>query len=61
LTGWIHTIASVNPATALLQAGRGFISGAPEHPALAFAVCAGALLVASVYAVRSLRRAEAGL
>jgi ABC-2 type transport system permease protein len=61
LTGWIHTIASINPATALLQAGRGFISGVPAHPAVAFAVCAGALALASIYAVRSLRRAEAGL
>ena len=61
LTGWIKAIASVNPATAILQAGRGFISGVPAHPGLAFAVCAGALLLGAVYALRSLRRAEAGL
>ncbi len=29
LSGWIHAVASVNPVTALLEAGRGFISGEP--------------------------------
>ena len=29
LSGWIHAVASVNPATALLEAGRGFISRRP--------------------------------
>jgi ABC-2 type transport system permease protein len=43
LTGWIHTVASVNPATAFLQAGRGLISGAHQHTGLAF-VCALALV-----------------
>src|SRR5205823_7847164 len=37
LTGWIHGVASVNPATALLEAGRGFISGRPTDVVLAFA------------------------
>src|SRR5204863_8668178 len=27
LKGWIHTVASINPATALLNAARGLISG----------------------------------
>jgi ABC-type multidrug transport system permease subunit len=43
LRGWIHTVASVNPATAFLQAGRGLISGAHQHTGLAF-VCALALV-----------------
>ncbi len=38
LSGWIHTVASVNPVTALLEAGRGFISGDPTVIALAFAI-----------------------
>ncbi len=29
LSGWIHAVASINPVTALLEAGRGFISGDP--------------------------------
>src|SRR5207245_675463 len=41
LTGWIHAVASVNPATALIEAGRGLISGSPTHVALAFSVAAG--------------------
>ena len=61
LSGWIHAIASVNPATALVEAGRGFISGVPDNPGLAFAVCGGALALAALWALRSLRRAEAGL
>ncbi len=43
LKGWIHAVASVNPATAFLDAGRGLISGAENHTALAF-VCALALV-----------------
>jgi ABC-2 type transport system permease protein len=61
LTGWIHAIASVNPATALLQAERGFISGRPDQPALAFGVCAALIVLGTVYGVRSLRKAEEGL
>ena len=41
LSGWIHAVASVNPVTALLEAGRGFISGDPTVIALAFAIGAG--------------------
>ena len=33
LSGWIHAVASVNPVTALLEAGRGFISGDPAWSA----------------------------
>ena len=42
LSGWIHAVASVNPVTALLEAGRGFISGDPAVVALAFALAVGA-------------------
>lgn len=61
LTGWINTAASLNPATALLEAGRGFISGEPDKVLLAFAVCAAGLALGAVFGVRSLRRAEQGL
>jgi len=58
LKGWIHTVASVNPATAFLDAGRGLISGAQEHTGLGFA-CAGALvLVFAVWTLLGLRAAE---
>ena len=47
LNGWIKAVASVNPATAIIQAGRGFISGDPAHPALAYAICAGVIVLAA--------------
>ena len=58
LSGWLHAVASVNPATALLEAGRSLISGSPEHVALAYLVAfmlAGAL---GLWALRGLRSAE---
>ena len=41
LKGWIHAVASVNPATAFLDAGRGLISGVHDHTGLAFACAWG--------------------
>ena len=61
LTGWIHTVASYNPITALMQAGRGFISGAPDKSLLAFACGAAIAALMGWYALRGLRRAESGL
>ncbi len=60
LTGWINTVASLNPATALLEAGRGFIAGEPAKVLLAFAIAVGLTVLSALFAVRSLRRAEAG-
>ena len=58
LSGWIHGVASVNPITALLDAGRGFISGEPTGVLLAVAVGAGMVTVFGVWALRGLRQAE---
>jgi ABC-2 type transport system permease protein len=58
LTGWIHAVASVNPATALLDAGRGFISGRPTDVVLAFAAGAGLALLFALWARGGMRRAE---
>jgi ABC-type multidrug transport system permease subunit len=58
LSGWIHTVAGLNPATAFLQSERGFISGNPDGVLLAFA-CAVALVgLFALWAVRGLRSAE---
>jgi ABC-2 type transport system permease protein len=58
LKGWIHTVASINPATAFLDAGRGLISGTHDHTGLAF-ICAAALIAAfSVWLLTGLRAAE---
>ena len=59
LSGWIHTVASVNPVTALLEAGRGFISGDPEVVALAFTAAVALPVVFALWARGGLRRAEA--
>jgi ABC-type multidrug transport system permease subunit len=59
LRGWIHGVASVNPITALLEAGRGFISGRPELTLVAFALGAGLILGFAFWAFRGLRSAEA--
>jgi ABC-2 type transport system permease protein len=58
LSGWIKSVASVNPMTALFEAGRGFISGAPTEVLLAFAAAVGLSLLFAVWAVRGLRAAE---
>jgi ABC-2 type transport system permease protein len=58
LKGWIHTVASVNPATAFLEAGRGLISGVHDHTALAF-ICALALIfLFAIWMLSGLRSAE---
>ena len=58
LRGWIADVAPFNPATAFLEAGRGFISGEPESSGLAFALVSGLVLLLALYAVRGLRKAE---
>ncbi|HEX6662594.1 MAG TPA: ABC transporter permease [Gaiellaceae bacterium] len=59
LQGWIHGVASVNPVTALLEAGRGLISGDRQLTVAAFAIGIGLVVGFSFWAVRGLRRAEA--
>ena len=58
LRGWIHSVASFNPLTFILEAGRGFIQGEPTQVLKAFAVAAGLFLVFAVWARLGLRRAE---
>ena len=58
LEGWIHAVATVNPATALLEAGRGFISGEPTLVAPAFGIAVALAGGFSLWALRGLRSAE---
>ena len=58
LTGWIHAVARLNPATALLDAGRGLLAGSPVKVALAFALLAGGAAVMAVFSRRGLASAE---
>jgi ABC-2 type transport system permease protein len=58
LKGWIHTVASINPATAFLDAGRGLISGVHDQTGLAF-ICAAALIfLFGIWMLTGLRSAE---
>ncbi|HEV7616340.1 MAG TPA: ABC transporter permease [Solirubrobacterales bacterium] len=59
LSGWIHAVASVNPVTVLLEAGRGFIAGDPTVVAVAFATAVVLPVVFGLWARGGLRRAEA--
>jgi ABC-2 type transport system permease protein len=58
LHGWIHAVATVNPVTALLDAGRGFIAGSPTKVVLAFMLAVALSAAFVLWAVRGLRRAE---
>lgn len=58
LKGWIHAVAQANPATFLLEAGRGFVAGEPVEVTTAFAVALAAVAVFSLWALRGLRSAE---
>ena len=59
LHGWIQAVAEVNPITALLDAARSLLAGAPEDLGLAFPVAAALALLFLAWAMRSLRQAEA--
>jgi ABC-2 type transport system permease protein len=59
LSGWIHAIASVNPVTALLEAGRGLISGDPVLVGAAFAIGLALSALFALWARGGLRSAEA--
>jgi len=58
LTGWIHAVAKYNPATAVLEAGRGLFDASPVKVAVAFGVLAVAAAVMAAWARRGLASAE---
>jgi ABC-type multidrug transport system permease subunit len=58
LTGWIHAVANVNPATAVLEAARGLLAGSPVKVGLAFGVLAAGVAVFGLFARRGLGAAE---
>ena len=59
LSGWIHAVASVNPATAFFGAGRDLISGQASEIGVAVAIALGLIAVFGLWSLRSLRSAEA--
>jgi ABC-2 type transport system permease protein len=58
LQGWIHAVASANPLTRVLEAGRSLLAGSPTEVAIAFAVASGLAAGFWLWAVRGLRSAE---
>jgi len=58
LSGWIKAVAKVNPASLLLEAGRGLIAGVEQHTALAFGCVAGLIALTALWALTGLRSAE---
>ncbi|MFN8160502.1 MAG: ABC transporter permease [Solirubrobacterales bacterium] len=58
LSGWMSAAASVNPATVLLEAGRGLISGEPTLVLAAFAIALGLIGVFALWARGGMRSAE---
>jgi ABC-2 type transport system permease protein len=60
LKGWIQTAASYNPLTAIVEAGRGFISGQPTSVALSFVCALGLAAVMYFWSHTGLRRVERG-
>ena len=58
LAGWIHAIATVNPTTYFLEAGRGLIAGEPVWLALAFGLAVALVGLLAIWALRGMRSAE---
>jgi ABC-2 type transport system permease protein len=58
LKGWIHAVASLNPATAFLDGGRGLISGLHNHTGLAFACALALICLFAIWALTGLHAAE---
>ena len=58
LQGWIHSVATVNPVTRVLESGRGFVAGQPTEVGLAYGTGLALVLVFSIWALRGLRSAE---
>ena len=58
VAGWVHDIARFNPATAFLEAARGFVSGEPTKVGITAACLAAMFVLASLWARGGLRSAE---
>jgi ABC-2 type transport system permease protein len=59
IQGWVASVADVNPMTAMLEAGRNLVIGAPAETLLALGVAAGLIALMVNWARTGLRRAEA--
>jgi ABC-2 type transport system permease protein len=60
LRGWIRAVASVNPATPLLDTGRALISGQRPTVVAALSIGLASVVVAAFWAAVGMRRIERG-
>jgi ABC-2 type transport system permease protein len=58
MTGWVATVADVNPVTLLLETGRGLLAGTTAEVGSSFAATLIATVVLGAWAFLGLRRAE---
>jgi ABC-2 type transport system permease protein len=58
LSGWLETIARLNPFTTILDAARGFLAGDPTSALPAYAIGFALVAVFALWALYGLRRAE---
>jgi ABC-2 type transport system permease protein len=58
VAGWVHDVARFNPATAFLEAARGFVSGEPTKVGITSACLLAMFAVATLWARGGLRSAE---
>ncbi|HET7269806.1 MAG TPA: ABC transporter permease [Rubrobacter sp.] len=58
LSGWLESIARLNPFTHILEAARGYLAGDPTNVVPAFVTSTILILVLALWAVYGLRRAE---
>jgi ABC-2 type transport system permease protein len=56
--GWVHDVATFNPATAFLEAARGFVSGEPTKVGVTAACLVAMFSLAVLWARGGLRSAE---
>jgi ABC-2 type transport system permease protein len=59
LTGWIETVATINPITYVLEAVRSMLAGDEVYVAAAFGIALCLVALLSTWALRGLRSAEA--
>ncbi len=58
LDGWLHAVASVNPISHVMAAGRSLLAGQPEDVGLATVSIAGLFVVLLAWALTGVRSAE---
>ena len=58
LSDWLEAAASVNPLTAMIEAGRGFLANDPVSVGISFAAGLGLVIVFAAWAVSGMRKAE---